>query len=183
MKKALIVIDIQNDYFPAGRMALDGMEAAARNCQALLERFRTQKKPTFIIQHIFNSPTAPFFAPGSFGAEIHGSVAPTSQDKVIVKSAINCFHDTGLLQGLRQASVDNVVVCGAMSHMCIDAAVRAVADFGFQCTVADDGCATRGLEHRGVNVPAIQVHAAYMAALSHAYATVLSTREVLSALS
>ncbi len=180
MKKALIVIDIQNDYFPEGRMALDGMDAAARNCQALLEKFRALKKPTFIIQHLFTAPDAPFFAPGTLGAEIHGSVAPTSQDTVIVKNAINCFQGTELLQGLKQAGVENVVICGAMSHMCIDAAVRAAADFGFHCTLAHDACATCGLEYKGVAVPAEQVHAAYMAAISYAYASVVSTKEVLS---
>lgn len=180
MKTALIVIDIQNDYFPGGLMALDGMDAAARNCQTLLEKFRELKAPTFIVQHIFNNPGAPFFIPNTLGSELHESISPIAQDRVIVKHAVNCFLGTELLQGLQQAAVENVVICGAMSHMCVDAAVRAAADFGFQCTLAHDACATRAQEFNGVTVPAVWVHAAYMAALKFAYANVVTTAEVLS---
>lgn len=179
MKKALIVIDIQNDYFPDGRMALNGIDAAALNCQSLLEKFRTLKMPTFIIQHVFQTPNAPFFAPNTPGVEIHPHAAPTAQDTVIVKNTINCFLGTELLQKLKQIGAENVVICGAMSHMCVDAAVRAAADLGFHCTLAHDACATRALEYNGVSVPAEQVHAAYMAALSYAYADIVSTQEVL----
>lgn len=180
MKTALIVIDIQNDYFPGGRMPLDGMDAAARNCQALLERFRVLQAPTFIVQHLFNIPGAPFFIPNTHGAELHESISPLAQDKVIVKNAVNCFLGTRLLQELQLAGVENVVICGAMSHMCVDAAVRAVADFGFQCTLAHDACAACALEFNGITVPAEWVHAAYMAALKFAYANVVSTAEVLN---
>lgn len=183
MKTALIVIDIQNDYFPGGRMPLDGMEMTARNCQALLEKFRVLKAPTFIVQHLFNIPTAPFFIPNTHGAELHESISPIAQDRVIVKNAVNCFLGTKLLQELQQAGVESVVICGAMSHMCVDAAVRAAADFGFQCTLAHDACATCAQEFNGITIPAEWVHAAYMAALKFAYANVVSTAEVLGHLS
>ena len=179
MKKALMVIDIQKDYFPDGRMALNNMEAAARNCRALLEKFRSMEMPTFVIQHLFTTPDAPFFVPNTRGAEIHPDIAPTAQDTLIVKNGINCFLNTELLLRLKQTNVKHVVICGAMSHMCVDAAVRAAVDFGFHCTLAHDACATRALEFNGVTVPAGQVHAAYMAALGYAYADVVSTEEVL----
>lgn len=185
MKTALIVIDIQNDYFPGGRMPLAGMDAAARNCQTLLEKFRVLQAPTFIVQHLFNIPDAnipdaPFFIPNTHGAELHESISPLAQDKVIVKHAVNCFLGTELLQELQLAGVENVVICGAMSHMCVDAAVRAAADFGFQCTLAHDACAACAQEFNGITVPAEWVHAAYMAALKFAYANVVSTAEVLT---
>lgn len=179
MNTALVVIDIQNDYFPGGRMTLDGMDAAAMNCQALLKRFRARQAPVFIVQHLFNTPNPPFFAPNTHGAELHQSIAPTARDRVIVKHAINCFLGTELLQGLHQVGAGNLVICGAMSHMCVDAAVRAAADLGFQCTLAHDACATRALEFNGVTVPSGQIHAAFMAALGAAYARVVSTAEVL----
>lgn len=182
MNTALLVIDIQNDYFSGGRMALAGMDAAAMNCQALLEKFRARHAPAFIVQHLFNTPNPPFFAPHTQGAELHHSVAPTPRDRVIVKHAINCFLNTELSQELHQLGAENLVICGAMSHMCIDAAVRAAADLGFQCTVAHDACATRALEFNGVTVPAELVHAAFMAALGAAYARVVSTAEVLQGL-
>lgn len=182
MNTALMVIDIQNDYFPGGRMALDGMDAAAMHCQALLKNFRARQAPVFIVQHLFNTPNPPFFAPDTHGAELHHSVAPAARDRVIVKHAVNCFLGTELLQELHRAGAGNLVICGAMSHMCVDAAVRAASDFGFPCTLAHDACATRALEFNGVTVPAEHVHAAYLAALSGAYARVVSTAEILHGL-
>lgn len=182
MKTALLVIDIQNDYFPGGRMPLENMEAAATNCQALLTTCRARQVPTFLVQHLFPAPDAPFFAPASKGAELHPSVAPTARDKVIVKQRINCFLGTGLLEELRQLGAGELVICGAMSHMCVDAAVRAAADLGFRCTVAHDACATRALAFNGVAIPAGAVHGAYMAALGAAYARVMATAEIVSSL-
>ena len=68
-----------------------------------------------------------------------------------------------------------------MSHMCIDATTRAAFDLGFTCRVAHDACATRALVFGSGTVPAAQVHAAFMAALSAAYAQVLTTADLLAA--
>ena len=157
------------------------MDAAAMHCQALLKNFRARQTPVFIVQHLFNNPNPPFFAPDTHGAELHHSVAPAARDRVIVKHAVNCFLGTELLQELHRAGAGNLVICGAMSHMCVDAAVRTV-DFGFPCTLAHDACATRALEFNGVTVPAEHVHAAYLAALSGAHARVVSTAEILHGL-
>ena len=72
-----------------------------------------------------------------------------------------------------------MVLCGAMSHMCVDAGARAASDLGYRCVVVHDACATRDQEFEGVVVPAEQVHAAFMAALRFGYATALSTEEYL----
>jgi nicotinamidase-related amidase len=181
-KTALIVVDFQNDYFPGGLMELNGTEAASRNGKSLLDRFRADGAPTFLIQHIFESPEAPFFRPESDGAEIHASVAPTDQDRVIVKHQVNSFQGTPLLEELRSAGAENLVICGAMSHMCIDSATRAASDFGFKCLVAHDACATRDQEFNGAVVPADQVHNAYMAALEFGFADVAATTDILSRL-
>jgi nicotinamidase-related amidase len=67
-----------------------------------------------------------------------------------------------------------------MSHMCVDAATRAASDFGYKVTVIHDACATHDQDFNGVKVPAAQVHAAFMAGLAFAYATLKSTDEFLS---
>ena len=177
---ALIVVDFQNDYFPGGRMELSGIEAASRNGLALLKRFRDAEAPTIIIRHLFQSPDAPFFAPDTKGSEIHDSMAPTDRDRVIVKHQVNSFQGTSLLEDLKDRQIEEVVICGAMSHMCIDGTARAAADFGLKCTVVHDACATCDQEFNGVKVAADQVHAASMAALGFAYAEIASTDEVLS---
>lgn len=182
MKTGLVLVDIQNDYFPGGRMELVGVEDAARHARELLESFREKGQPTFHIQHIFTDPDAPFFVAGTDGVEIHASVAPRQDDLVIQKHHPNGFLETGLLDELRKAQAERVVICGAMSHMCIDATTRAASDCGLNCVVAHDACATRDLEFEGRTVPAGEVHASFMSALGWAYAKVVPTSEALSLL-
>ena len=180
MKKGLILVDIQNDYFPGGKMALEGMDAAAANAGTLLDLFRTNTWPTFHIQHLSNYKGATFFLPDTEGAELHQRIAPLPEETVVQKNFPNSFRDTGLLDGLKTAAVEQVVLCGAMSHMCIDATTRAAADLGFACVLIHDACATRDLAFEGQTVKAADVHAAFMAALGSAYARVESCSDFMS---
>jgi nicotinamidase-related amidase len=176
---ALILVDIQNDYFPGGKMPLVGAEAASNKAALLLSRFREKRLPVFHIRHLAVQPGATFFLPDTPGSEIHPSVAPMADEPVIVKHFPNSFRETPLLDQLKKAGAASVAVCGAMSHMCIDATVRAACDLGFQCLVAHDACATRALTFGQETARAATVHAAFMAALSAAYAQVLSTEELI----
>ena len=180
MNTGLILVDIQNDYFTGGRMELAGMDAAAENARQLLAFFRKNQKPTFHIQHISTREGATFFLPNTRGVEIHASVKPDPDDRVIQKNFPNSFRATSLFDALKNAGVDRVVICGAMSHMCIDATTRAAADLGFQCTLIHDSCATRNLDFGTQKVLAEDVHASFMAALNAAYAKVISCKEYIS---
>lgn len=181
-KQALIAIDVQNDYFPNGRWELANMDAASANVGRLLRHYRAGRAPIVHIRHEFpDAASAPFFAPGSSGVAIHPSAAPIEGEPVLLKHHINSFRDTALLDILRGHEVDEVVICGAMSHMCVDACSRAANDFGFKVTVVHDACASRDLEFGGVRVPAAHAHAAFMAALGFAYADIRATDEVTTA--
>lgn len=179
--KALIVIDIQNDYFPGGRWPLVGVEEAAANAARLLADSRAKGDLVVHIRHEFPSDDAPFFRPGSEGAAIHPDVINLPSEHVVLKHQINSFRDTDLKAHLDRNGVEEVVICGNMSHMCVDAATRASADFGYPVTVIHDACASRDLEFGGVTVPAQFAHAAFMSALGFAYATMASTDEYLAA--
>lgn len=177
MKQGLILIDIQNDYFPGGNMELVNMEQAAHNAGVLLQQSREEQLPIIHIQHISKRPGATFFLPNTKGVETHTSVAPQPGEVIIEKLFPNSFRDTDLLDILKRSGVEAVVICGAMSHMCVDATTRAAFDYGFRCTVIEDACATRNLEHKGMIVEASKVHAAFMAALAVPYAKVISVNE------
>ena len=172
MSRGLILVDIQNDYFPGGAMELVGMEQAAERAAEALAAFRGEGLAVFHVQHLAAQPGATFFLPGTPGAEIHPSVAPREGEVVVQKHFPNSFRGTPLLDRLRERDVTELTLCGAMSHMCIDATTRAAFDLGFSCTVLADACATRDLAFGGVTVPAAQVHAAFMAALASVYAKV-----------
>lgn len=180
-KRALVVVDLQNDYFPGGKWTLSGIDAASDNAGRLLAAARAAGEPVLHVRHEFRSEDAPFFTPGSPGAQIHPRAANRAGEPVILKHFVNSFRETELKPTLDGLGVTEIVLCGAMSHMCIDAATRAAADFGYQVTVIHDACASRDLEFSGVTVPAAHVHAAFMAALGFAYARLCSTDEFLAA--
>ncbi|VVN33108.1 Peroxyureidoacrylate/ureidoacrylate amidohydrolase RutB [Pseudomonas fluorescens] len=179
-KKALVVVDIQNDYFPGGRWALSHVEDAAAQAARVIERFRDRGDLVVHIRHEFKDDNAPFFRPGSEGAQIHESAKNRPEEPVVLKHYINSFRETELKSILDQHGINEIVVVGNMSHMCVDGMTRASVDFGYTTTVLHDACATLDLEFNGVKVPAEHVHAAFMAALSFGYAPVISTSEYLN---
>ncbi len=182
MNTAYLIIDLQNDYFPGGKMELDGAEAAGQTAGQLLAFFRQSGLPTVHIQHLSVRPGATFFLPGTPGVEIHPSVAPRPGEVIIQKNFPNSFRATGLLAHLQQNDIQRLVVAGMMTHMCLDATVRAAADNGFECWVAQDACATRTLKFGERSVPAPDVHAAFLAALNGTYARVQPGAEILAGL-
>lgn len=179
MSEALVIIDVQKDYFPGGNMEVVNSEAAALNARSLLETFRKKNNLIIHVQHISTRKGATFFLPGTQGAEIHASVYPLGKEKIITKHFPNSFRDTELENYLNENNVKKITFCGMMSHMCIDATVRAAFDKGFACTVADDACATRNLSHGGIDVSSSNVHASYMAALGAVYANVVSSKDII----
>ena len=180
MKEALLLIDIQNDYFPGGKMELVSMEEAAKKAGELLKAFRTAGKPVFFIKHMSTRSDATFFVPGTQGADIHSSVSPLPDETVIEKHFPNSFLQTELLSVLKEQEVTDLVICGAMSHMCIDTTVRAAKELGFKCTLIADACATRNLKFGEEILPAQTVHASFMAALNGMFATIMTADEYLN---
>jgi nicotinamidase-related amidase len=179
MNACLILVDLQNDYFVGGNMELVNIKKAAENAQQLLGHFRSMHLPIIHIQHISARPGATFFLPNTTGVEINEVVSPLKGEKVVKKNYPNSFRETELRELLKISEKDTVVICGAMSHMCIDATTRAAFDYGFNCIVVEDACATRNLVFQEKTIEASDVHASFMAALSIPYAQVLTTKEAL----
>ena len=178
MKTALILIDIQNDYFPGGKGELESPLEAATQARKLLDFFRQQKWPTVHIQHVAIRPGATTFLPDTEGVKIHASSVPLAGETVIVKHFPNSFRETNLLKHLKSVSIERLVLCGSMTHMCVDATTRAAADLGFSVLVAADACATRVLTYGETKIPAEQVHGAFLAALK-SYGQVSLAEELL----
>jgi nicotinamidase-related amidase len=178
MHTALLLIDIQNDYFPGGAMELVGSPEAGRRAAMLLGAFRRKGLPIVHVQHVSTRPGATFFLPDTRGVEFHEAVAPLPGETVIRKHFPNSFRDTPLAASLRERQVGTLVVAGMMTHMCVDTSVRAAFDLGFACRLAHDACATRPLAFGGATIPAADVHNAFMASLDGLFAKVLSADEI-----
>ncbi len=172
---ALVIVDIQNDYFPDGKWPVHNIEAASANAGAALAHARAAGLPVLHVRHEIPVENAPFFQPGTEGAEIHPSVAPRDDEPVITKHFPNSFQATDLEARLRAAETEQIVLAGAMSQMCIDATARAAKDLGFSVRLLHDACAAKEQEFGGIKVPAESVHAAFMAALGSAYAELVAT--------
>ena len=168
---ALLIIDIQNFYFPGGRLPLVEPEKAAGNAQALLRAFREMGKPVVHIRHNFEP-----------GGEIHRDLAPRAGEKVISKDHANAFKNTDLLEFLKANKIKTVVICGMQTHMCVEAGARAASDYDFEVIVAHDACATRALQFGNREVSAQDVHASTLSALSGSYAEVTDTASILTRL-
>ena len=178
MGRALVIVDIQKDYFPGGAHPLAAPEAAARAARRVLDAFRASGDPIVHVRHVWDEEEATFMRPETEGVEIHPEVAPAEDELVITKEFPNSFRETALEDELRARRVDSVVVCGMMTSMCVDATVRAAVDLGFDTTVVHDACATCDLQFDGRTVPAAEVHSAFLAALGDGYATVVSSDEI-----
>lgn len=174
----LLLIDLQNDYFPGGSFPLPGAAQAGERAAALLAAFRERGLPVVHVRHVSTRPGSTFFLPGTDGADIHPLLAPLPGEPVVVKHRPNSFLDTELEAVLRGLGTEKLVVAGMMTNMCVDAGVRAAADLGFSCTLAHDACAAAPLSFGGLDVPAPQVHAAFVAALGFGYAQVSSCEDI-----
>ncbi len=177
-REALLLVDIQNDYFPGGAYEVPGSTGAAANAARLLAAFRAGRGPVVHIQHLAVRPGSTFFLPGTPGAEIHAQVRPAAGEAVVTKHFPNSFRETELLGVLQGLGCTRLVIAGMMTHMCIDATTRAARDLGFECTVAADACAAPAQSFGGVEVAPAQVHAAFLAALDGSYARVAATAEL-----
>ena len=180
MSTALIIVDIQNDYFPNGKMELLNPEKAAVNAAKILKWFRQNHKDNvFHVQHIASDPALGFFLPDTEGVKLHETVLPLEHENIIIKHFPNSFLKTDLEIKLKEKNITKVVVAGMMTHMCIDATVRAAVDLGYETTLIEDACATRDLSYQDNVVPAEQVHNAFVGALNGMYANVISSDDFL----
>jgi nicotinamidase-related amidase len=166
---ALLIIDIQDFYFPGGAMPLVGPEAASLNAARILEKFRREGRLVVHVGH--NAKDKKGF---------HESVAPGNGEKVFMKNEVCAFNGTDLLPYLEEMKVRRLVIVGMQTHMCVEAAVRASSDLGFEVILVGDACATRDLKYKDRVVSAADVHAATLAALDRTYATVVDTETFLA---
>lgn len=119
----------------------------------------------------------PSFCPVQGGVAIHEQLVPLAGEYVVVKHFPNSFYETDLLEIIKKEGIQQLVVGGMMSHMCIDTTVRAAKDHGIPVVLLEDSCTTKDLSFNGEVVPAETVHRSFMAALNGMFAKVIKTSE------
>lgn len=172
---ALVMIDCQNTY-RRGVMQLTDVEAALKEAQKLLTMARTLKIPVFHIQHDAGAGS-PYDIRAEIGA-ISDEVAPLAGESVIVKNYPNAFVQTDLDQQLKAASIQNIVLAGFMTHMCINSTAHGAFNLGYAVTVVASATATRPLQAaNGKIISAQQVQDGAIASTRDLYAAVVDRPE------
>ena len=160
-------------------MVLDKSVQAGEMAARLLAYFRSRGLPVVFLQHISTRPDAIFFVPNTPGVEINNNIQPMPDEKIIQKNFPNSFRNTDLLDHLQSLNIKRLVICGMMTHMCVDATTRAAADLGFTCWVAQDACATRQLVFDNQVALAHEVQIAFLAALHGTYGKVMPVKNII----
>jgi len=155
IKTALLIVDIQNFYFPGNGPGLVNAIPASLNAREILEIFREKNQLVVHIRHKADK-----------GFEIHENVVPLSHEKVITKEEINSFQGTGLREYLESNNINRLIIIGMQTQMCVEAAIRAGHDFGFECIVIQDACATRDVTFKDKTVKAEEVQTSILATIT-----------------
>lgn len=179
MKQALLIIDVQNDYFKGGKSELFEPEIALKNIDNVLENFRRIGKTVIHVQHINTRPNATFFLPNTEGVKIHQMLTPLESEYLVEKHYPNSFLKTELESIIKKEQIEELIICGMMTHMCIDTTTRACMDYGLKATVLEDCCATKNLVFQDVIVPATTVQNTFMASLNGLFAEIMSSLDYL----
>ncbi len=155
IKTALLIVDIQNFYFPGDGPGLVNAELASLKAKEILQICREKKQLVVHVRHKADK-----------GIEIHNNVEPISNEKVITKEEINSFQRTDLLEYLKSNNINRLIIIGMQTQMCVEAAIRAGHDFGFECVVIHDACATRDVKFTDKIVKAKDVQTSILATIT-----------------
>ena len=172
-EKALIVIDVQNDYFPGGVWHLPDAEKALPNINRLIELARERGDAVVFVQHV-TPPGAPVFAEGSEGGKLHADLGIRPDDVLFQKRHPSAFQDTGLHEHLQQQGVTAVDVCGFMTQMCCDTTSREAYSRGYTVRLFRDATAAKPLTVDGETLPHDLVHKVSLGALQ-SFAKIVTT--------
>jgi len=144
-KPALVVIDLQNDYFADGTFPLWQPEAVLERIEAAIGRAQAKGVPVILVQHVADPAKgrAPFFNAGTPGVEIHPRIrAAAPEAPVVVKHFADCFHQTELDELLKAQGINELWLCGMMIQNCVTHTALSKAAEQYQVSVLKDACTT-----------------------------------------
>ena len=167
-KRALLVIDIQKDYFPGYRFPLWNTEGVLENIVTAIKRAQDQGVQVILIQHIADeaSGIAPFFNAGTTGAEIHPRIrAAVSHAPIVIKSAADAFWKTELKNILEENGINELLLCGMMTQNCVTHTALSPDAAAYRITVLSDCCTSVtemvhliALNALSVRIPLVQLN-------------------------
>jgi nicotinamidase-related amidase len=176
LKRALLVIDVQNEYF-TGKLPVTYPTGSLTNVLSAMDGARAKGVPVVLIQHASPQADAAIFRKGSKEWELHPEVAARSHDVLIHKSLPGSFTGTDLETWLRRHGVETVVIAGYMTQMCCDTTARQAMHLGFGVEFLSDGTGTLSLKNDAGQVSAEELHRAILVTQQMRFSHVMKTSD------
>ena len=175
MKRALLVIDVQNDYFSA-KLRVTHPQGSMENILAAMDGAAKAGIPVIAVQHS-NPPEAGAFAKGSAGWQLHPEIAKRKHDILIEKTLPGSFTGTRLETWLRERGIDTLVITGYMTQMCCDTTSRQAVHLGFSVEFLSDATGTLTITNAAGSVTAEELHRAILVTQTMRFAKVQTTAQ------
>ena len=181
--QALIVIDVQNEYFEGGKMPITYPENSFNTIKEAMRAARNNNIPVVLIQHTETWEHADSFRPGTRQHEIHPEVLEIGGDVTFEKHKPSSFHETGLDAYLKEHNIDTITICGYMTQMCCDTTARQGAHMGYQVNFLSDATGTLSFTNAAGSISAKDLHEATLITQAFAFSRVMTTGEWIDTLS
>ena len=159
--RALLVIDVQNEYFN-GKLPVSHPPGSLNNILKAMDAATTNQIPLVVIQHAAKSETSPVFRKGSPEWELHPDVEKRHRDVLIAKNWPDSFTETGLEEWLKSKDIDTLTVCGYMTHMCCDTTARRAFHLGYAVEFLSDATGTLAFNNEAGRVTDEELHRAIL---------------------
>lgn len=182
MKRVLLVIDVQNEYF-TGKLPVSYPQGSLEQITRAMSAAREAGIPLVLIQHSAPQPESATFRRGSKEWELHPAVAQQPRDALIEKSLPGSFTGTRLEAWLREHEIETVVISGYMTQMCCDTTARQALHLGFSVEFLSDATGTLAIKNSAGEVSAEELHRAILVTQQFRFSEVLSTEQWIARIS
>lgn len=181
MKRVLLVIDVQNEYFN-GKLPVTYPEGSFSNILKAMDGAAAHQIPSIIIQHTASNPSSSTFVKGSLAWQIHPAVLLKPHLATVEKNLPGSFTGTDLEEILKKDAIDTITICGYMTQMCCDTTARQAFHLGYQVELLSDATGTLDIANEAGQVKAEELHRAILVTQAMRFSKVMSTEEWLNKL-
>ncbi len=180
-RRALIVIDVQNEYF-TGNLPIEypEREGSLANIAKAMDVAAQHGVPVVVVQHEENSDAA-LFAEGSTGWELHPEIARRPQSHLIKKTMASAFAGTDLAQWLAEHAIDTLTVVGYMTHNCDASTILHARHAGFTVEFLADASGSLPYTNAAGSASAEEIHRVMSVVFHSSFAAVASTSDWIAA--
>ncbi|MDZ8238404.1 MAG: cysteine hydrolase family protein [Nostoc sp. ChiQUE01a] len=174
MKRALLVIDVQNEYF-TGKLPITYPSGSLDNILQVMNIAKERDIPVIVVRHTQPLENSPIFQKGSPEWELHPEIAKYPYDLLIEKNLPGSFTATELETWLKERNIDTVVISGYMTQMCCDTTARQAAHLGFSVEFLSDATGTLAFQNNGGAATDEELHRATLVAQDTFISQVINT--------